>query len=269
MEKEKVEEMVQTTDVNPATEEVVEATAADIATPSGREKVVERLRTYNPEGVYEDDEAIYGGIGSMLDENDTKMNEMNGKMNELAEVFKKSPQTASFFIDMMEGKGLYESLGRNFGQDMLSAMEGDEEARAEFDKGLAEWQAAADEREKRNSTFKSNSDKSMSDYEAWLADEGYSAEDRAELEADIMNISNAMGEGNFMDFVKALSRSRRYDRDVENARSEGEVRGRNARIAEERTLPKEGDGLPSMQGLGRPEPKVKEQPQNGWSWDRK
>lgn len=267
MEKEKVEEMVQTTDVNPVTEEVVEATAADIATPSGREKVVERLRTYNPEGVYEDDEAIYGGIGSMLEENETKMNEMNGKMNELAEVFKRSPQTASFFIDMMEGKGLYESLGRNFGQDMLSAMEGDEEARAEFDKGLAEWQAAADEREKRNSTFKSNSDKSMSDYEAWLADEGYSAEDRAELEADIMNISNAMGEGNFMDFVKALSRSRRYDRDVENARSEGEVRGRNARIAEERTLPKEGDGLPNMQGAARPDVQVKKPAESsGWKW---
>ena len=270
MEKEKINEMVQTTDVNPATGEVVEATAADVTTPSGRDKVVERLRTYNPEGVYEDDEAIYGGIGSMLDENDARMSEMNGKIEDLAQVFKRSPQTASFFIDMMEGKGLYESLGRNFGQDMLDAMEGDEEARAEFDKGLAEWQAESDAREARNNTFKTNSDKSMSEYEAWLAEEGYSAEDRAELEADIMNISNAMGEGNFMDFVRALSRSRRYDRDVENARSEGEIRGRNARIAEERTLPKNGgDGLPSMQGLGRPEPKVKEQPQNGWRWDRK
>lgn len=267
MEEDKVNEMVQTTEENPATGEVVEATAADITTPTGRDKVVERLRTYNPEGVYEDDEAIYGGIGSMLDENDARMGEMKGKMDELAQVFKTSPQTASFFIDMMEGKGLYESLGRNFGQDMLKAMEGDEEARAEFDKGLAEWQAESDAREEKKNLFKANSDKSMTDYEAWLAEEGYSEEDRAELEADIMNISNAMGEGNFMDFVKALSRSRRYDRDVENARSEGEIRGRNARIAEERTLPKEGDGLPNMQGAARPDVQVKKPAESsGWKW---
>lgn len=265
MEKERIEDVVTTTEQDPATGEVTESTTTEVTAPSGREKIVERLRTYNPEGVYDEDEALYEGVGSMLDERDNSLSEMRGKMDELAGVFKRSPQTASFYLDMVDGKGLYESLGRNFGPDLIAAINGDDEARAELDRGLAEWQAAADERDARNNAFKSNSDQTMADYEAWLAEEGYSPEDRAELEAEMLAVSNAMGEGKFMDFVKSLHRSRRYDRDIENARSEGEIRGRNARIAEERTLPKEGDGLPNMQGAARPD-EIARKP-NKWSED--
>ncbi|MBP3350765.1 MAG: hypothetical protein J6L03_09115 [Bacteroidaceae bacterium] len=263
MEKEKIEDVVTTTEQDPATGEVTESTTTEVTAPSGREKIVERLRTYNPEGVYDEDEALYEGVGSMLDERDNSLSEMRGKIDEFAGVLKRNPQTASFYLDMAEGKGLYESLGRNFGPDLMAAINGDDEARAELDRGLAEWQAAADERDARNNTFKTNSNQTMADYEAWLAEEGYSPEDRAELEAEMLAVSNAMGEGKFMDFVKSLHRSRRYDRDIENARSEGEIRGRNARIAEERTLPKEGDGLPNMQGAARPE-EIERKP-NKWS----
>ena len=253
MEKKEIEDVVTTTEQDPVTGEVTEETTAEVTTPSGRDKLVERLRSYNPEGVYDEDEALYEGVGSMLDDRDNSLSEMRGKMDELAGVFKRSPQVASFFVDMVDGKGIYESLSRNFGPDLMAAIEGDDEVRAEYDNGLAEWQAAADERDARNSTFKTNSDQTMADYEAWLAEEGYTPEERAELEAEMVAISNAMGEGKFMDFVRALNRSRRYDRDIENARSEGEIRGRNARIAEERTLPKEGDGLPNMRGAARPD----------------
>lgn len=253
MEQKKIEDVVTTTEQDPVTGEVAETTTAEVTTPSGRDKLVERLRTYNPEGVYDEDEALYEGVGSMLDERDNSLSEMRGKMDELAGVFKRSPQTASFYLDMAEGKGLYESLGRNFGPDLMAVINGDDEARAELDRGLAEWQAAADERELRNNTLKANRDQTIADYEAWLAEEGYTPEERAELEAEMLAVGNAMDEGRFMDFVRALNRSRRYDRDIENARSEGEIRGRNARIAEERTLPKEGDGLPNMQGAARPD----------------
>ena len=267
MEKERIEDVVTTTEQDPATGEVAETTTAEVATPSGRDKLVERLRTYNPEGVYDEDEALYEGVGSMLDERDNSLSEMRGKMDEIAGVFKRSPQTASFYLDMAEGKGFYESLGRNFGPDLMAVINGDDEARAELERGLAEWQAAADERDARNNTFKTNSNQTMADYEAWLAEEGYTPEERAELEAEMMAISNAMGEGKFMDFVRALNRSRKYDRDIENARSEGEIRGRNARIAEERTLPKEGDGLPNMQGAARPDVPVKKTAESsGWKW---
>lgn len=267
MEQKKIEDVVTTTEQDPVTGEVAETTTAEVTTPSGRDKLVERLRTYNPEGVYDEDEALYEGVGSMLDERDNSLSEMRGKIDELAGVFKRSPQVASFFVDMVDGKGIYESLSRNFGPDLMAAIEGDDEARTEYDNGLAEWQAAAEEREARNNTFKTNSDQTMADYEAWLAEEGYTPEERAELEAEMLAISNAMGEGKFMDFVRALNRSRRYDRDIENARSEGEIRGRNARIAEERTLPKEGDGLPNMQGVARPDVPVKKTAESsGWKW---
>lgn len=268
MEREKIEDVVTTTEQDPATGEVTEATTAEVTTPSGRDKLVERLRTYNPEGAYDEDEALYDGVGSMLDEREASLSEMRGKMDELAQVFKRSPQVASFFVDLIDGAGIYESLSRNFGPDLMAAINGDDEVRASYDNGLAEWQAAADEREARNNTFKTNSDQTMAEYEAWLAEEGYTPEDRAELEAEMMAVSNAMGEGKFMDFVRALNRSRRYDRDIENARSEGEIRGRNARIAEERTLPTEGDGLPNMQGAARPDevPLREEMKQNGWKW---
>lgn len=267
MEKEKIEDVVTTTEGGPATGEVTEATTAEVRTPSGRDRLVERLHTYNPEGVYDDDEALYEGIGSMLDNGEKSLSEMRGKLDEIAGVFRRNPQTASFYLDMAEGKGFYESLGRNFGPDLMAVINGDDEARAELERGLAEWQAAADEREKRNNTLKANRDQTMADYEAWLAEEGYTPEERAELEAEMLAVGNAMDEGRFMDFVRALNRSRRYERDIENARSEGEIRGRNARIAEERTLPKESDGLPNMQGTARPDVPVKKNAESsGWKW---
>ncbi|MBQ2979869.1 MAG: hypothetical protein IJE18_07155 [Bacteroidaceae bacterium] len=238
-------------------ENITEMPPAEESVPvevSSRDRIVERLRANNPEGVYDTDDALYAGVEGMMTERDSERETMNGKLNELSEVFKRSPQAASFFIDMMEGKGLYESLGRNFGDDLMTAINGDDAVRAEFDKGLAEWQNEATARREREEAFKSNSDAAMSEYEAWLAEQGYSPEDREELERDILAVSEAMNGGKFMDFIKALHRSRRYDSDIENARAEGEIRGRNARIAEERTLPKSGgDGLPSMQGLSRPD----------------
>ncbi|MBR5003649.1 MAG: hypothetical protein IKY13_09115, partial [Bacteroidaceae bacterium] len=62
MEQEKIEDVVTTTEQNPVTGEVTEETTAEVTTPSGRDKLVERLQIYNPEGVYDEDEALYEGV---------------------------------------------------------------------------------------------------------------------------------------------------------------------------------------------------------------
>ena len=244
---------------------VVESTEEVTTTPTGRERVVERLKAYNPDGVYDSDDALYEGVGGVMDERD-RMQENNRK---LSEVFRSNPQVASFFIDMMNGVGFYEALGRNFGDDLQVIMNGDEAVRKAYDEGLKEWRSREEERTKRESLIKSNGEADMVEYAKWLEDEGYSPEDRAAFEEELLSMSNAMGEGKFMDFVKMLHRNRRYDADIEAARAEGEIRGRNARIAEERTLPRSnGDGLPSMQDMGRADEGVTAAgaQDNRWSW---
>ena len=244
---------------------VVESAEEVTTTPTGRERVVERLQAYNPDGVYDSDDALYEDIMKIMDEHD-RMQDNNRK---LSEVFRNNPQSASFFIDLMNGEGAYQSLGRHFGDDLRVIIDGDEAERKAYDEGLKEWRSREDERRGRESLIKSNGDADMAEYAKWLEDEGYSPEDKASLEEEILSMSNAMGEGKFMDFVKMLHRHRRYDADIEAARAEGEIRGRNARIAEERTLPRSnGDGLPSMQDMGRADEGVTAtgRQNNGWNW---
>lgn len=226
-----------------------EETTMVTTTPSGREVIRERLRGYNPEGVYEEDDDFYGGVGAALDERD-KIMEGNSK---LADVFRNNPQTASFFLDVMNGKGIYESLARNYGEDLLTAIQDGGEAAAEFDAGLAEWRKNRETEAGREAEMRSNLDAFAKEFDAWLADEGYSEEERESLQEDMKRIAEGMSKGNHMDYARAIARSRRYDSDVEAARAEGEIRGRNARIAEERTFPKRGgDGLPMMGDDSRP-----------------
>lgn len=243
------------------------ATEVAATTPSGRDLLVERLQSYNPGVSYEDDESLYNGMLEMLDSKDNEVSRSREKMAELADVFGRSPQAAAFFVDLMEGKGIYESLGRNFGEDFTAAME-DAESAAEYDRGLSEWRERSEELRQREEAMRANLEAAKTEYEQFLADNGYSDEERALLEEDMMNGSRAMGEGRYMDYVRALHRSRRYDQDVENARSEGEVRGRNARIAEERSMPtRGGDGLPSMQGMARADEGAVRKPDSRWSED--
>ncbi len=246
--------------VDPATIASVESATAVESTPGGRELLVERMRGYNPDGAYDTDDDLYTGIGQLLDERDG----MVASSEKLAKIFKENPQTASFFIDMTEGKGLYESLARNFGDDLLSIINGDETAAAELDAGLAEWRKQAGEREAREAEMQSNLDKFREEYRAWAEEQGYSDEELAEMEDEMIRIADAMSRGNHLDFVKAMHRSRRYDADIESARAEGEIRGRNAHIAEERSMPRRGgDGLPSMQNMARPDEPVR--PTSKWS----
>ncbi len=244
------------------------------ATPTGRSAILERLKSYNPEGIYDTDDDMYGALTGYLEDADRRMEEMNGKMNELADIFRQSPQVASFFIDLIEGKengevNLYRALARNFGADLNAVLSSGGAEAAAYDEGLAENEARNSERRKREEEFRSNADAAMAEYEQWLSEEGMTPEDRAAFEEDLVSLSNDMGAGKFMRLAKALNRARRYDNDVESARAEGEIRGRNSRIAEERTLPRNGgDGLPNMeQGMGRSaETASGNRRDPGWEW---
>lgn len=267
MEEERVEEMPldqeTTTASAPESGETIEEETTVTRTPQGREIIRERLRGYNPEGEYEEDEAFYGGVSSALDDRDRLM-ESN---RQLAEVFQRSPQTASFFIDMMDGKGLYESLARNFGDDLKLAIEGGDEVAGEYDRGLEEWRQKRDARAKEEEELRANLETFSSEFDAWLSENGYSEEERASLNEEMQRIAEAMSRGNHMDFARAIDRARRYDADIESARAEGEIRGRNARIAEERSMPtRRGDGLPMTPNSTRADERIAVQDNNGWSW---
>lgn len=263
-EDEKITEEVTTTAADETVAGVEDATAVETA-PDGRTVLTERLRRYNPEGVYDTDEDFYNGMGSALDERD-KIVESNQR---LAQLFMENPQVANFFIDLTEGKGIYSALANNFGDDLMAAIQEGGDAAAEYDAALAERHKAEAKEREMQEEFKKNAGVFKSDFDSWLAEEGYSDEERAEMEQELMRIAEQMSRGNHMDFVKAMHRSRRYDSDIEAARAEGEIRGRNARIAEERTLPKRGDGLPIGPDASRPDEAIeREVKRNEWDWDR-
>lgn len=261
----KEEEMKQEDLENPG----VATDAVAQETPPGKKELLrERLTSKYPDGVYDDDEALYAGVLEEWDREDAEVADTRNKMQELSNLFRQSPEVASFFIDMMNGMGLYEALGRNFGANLIEMLGSNGAEAREYDKGMREWQADADARAERERVYGENVAAFQTEFDAWLEDQGYSDEEREALTEEAVRIGNAMSEGKFMDFMRSLDRSKRYDADIEAARAEGEIRGRNARIAEERTLPRsKGDGLPAMRGMSRPEGEVTPRKKNnGWEW---
>lgn len=240
--------------------------------PTGREAITSRLREYNPELSLESDDEIYAGLDGYLTERDKSYESLNGKMKELADIFNEYPQVASFFLDLVDGRdsgeaNFYRALARNFGGDLQAVLDSKGAEAAAYDEGMQEYGRRDAERKRKAEEFKHNADAAMQEYEQWLADEGITDADRQEFENSLVSLSEELGAGKFMGLAKALMRSRRYDSDLEAARAEGEIRGRNARIAEQRTLPQNGDGIPSPeQGGSRREAFRREGKETGWRW---
>lgn len=229
------------------------------AKPSGRDRILERFKKSHPDYSYKEEDGENGldGLFGIIaddfdkrDEEDNKRKERDAAMNKL---FEEQPESAELFRRWAKGEGNpFDDIIDNYsdiieeGIQSPSAKERLRKAHEERSKRDADNKAADEAYEKNlTETFS----KALREF----ADEnGLSDDDAAQVFLEARDrVNNAIDGIYGKDFFQMIHDGKRYRNDVAQAREEGEVNGRNAKIkAELRKSKASRAGAPALGGAG-------------------
>lgn len=243
----------------------------------GRDKLVSRAAERWPErhfvpdvtGVSEGQQIddLDEAISDMMDEQDSRMGEMNAKLEKLQQLMYSDPQSAEFISLWLETGDPRAALVEVFG-DELSDL-GTEEGRNKFSGNLKNWRDRKAENDRLTKESDDNWNAFLEKLNTWGNSKGLDNEKKANVAGRLMDVyekglTNAYDEDDFEMAYKALS----YDQDVAVARQEGEVSGRNAKIQSQRRTRTPQEGMPpsgaGTRGMHMPAPKA---PEKKSIWD--
>lgn len=218
-------------------------------TKSRRDQLGERLKKRYPDREFADDEALFGQVNDDYDDYDNQIGQYKEREKALTDLFAKNPRSARFLTDMAKGEDPWISTVRRLGIDGITDIINNPDKQEEYaaaNKEFVERLAKDKELEKE---FYENFAESMStleriQQERQLGDETVDA--AMEL---VMRIFSEALVGKFTEeTINMALNAINHDADVQNARTEGTVAGRNAKIDEKLRKPKQGDGMPNLGG---------------------
>lgn len=227
-----------------------------------REVLVERIRTIRPDANLEEGEDAFANhILSILDEYGGKASAHDDMTQKLMTQFNRDPEEAEAFLEYLDGVPFAVAMRRHKGDEIFSVKEGDE--------GWEEYVNAGKEREAQHAknrealeTFMQNAKDSESAMEEFLAEAGLDEEGTKGFTDLVTSIINDMSAGKVSkDTLALLKRAVDYDKDVEGAREQGRVDGRNEKIEVEKKRMK-GSGLPNTSVGGNASEEVEEKKNN-------
>lgn len=236
--------------------------AAEAATEQKpRDLFYERIRTNIPEGKYdEDEEEYYRNALTAMDayEKDSKtLKDLTAKLNKRLGA---DPQEAEVMLDWLDGVDIRTAITRHMGAEALSTPEeGSEEYEA--------WSKAGEERRKeladmeaKVNEYRTNAEASAADLDALATENGWSDEEKAGVEEYVKGILEKVYSGRLdKDFYNLIQHGRNYEADIEGAREQGRVDGRNEKIeVEKKHLA--GSGLPNAKSGGNASEEVDDDP---------
>ena len=209
------------------------------------EVLVERIRTIRPDADVEGDEdAFANNILSILDEYGAKASAHDDMTQKLMTQFNRDPEEAEAFLEYLDGVPFAAAMRRHKGDEIFSMKEGDE--------GWDEYEKAGKEREAQHAKnrealemFMQNAKDSESAMAEFLEEAGLDEEGSKSFTDLVTSIINDMSSGKVSkDTLALLKRAVDYDKDLEGAREQGRVDGRNEKIEAEKKRMK-GSGLPN------------------------
>ncbi len=215
---------------------------------SNRDRYLERQKSKYPDKEFADDESLFGQINDDYDHYDSELSEYKERETALSNLFASNPHSAAFLTDWRNGEDPIVGLMRKFGDDFKAALEDPEkqEALAAANKEYAERIAKSAE---FDTQYEQNIAETIDTLNKLQEDEGLSDDDIDQAMDLLMGIAKNGILGNFsresiLMAVKAL----KYDDDMEQASSEGEIRGRNTKIEEKLFKGGKGDGTANLGG---------------------
>lgn len=240
---------------------------------SSRDRLLAQASEWYPERRFKGQIGPDGqdGQDELADAVEEKINELlagkeeNDKMlKKLVELLDSDPRAANVFLGWLETGDPISAMIEEFGDDVRNLGEED------FQKEYASWRERREANDRLTEEANENLQKTYDLLNAWGDAKGLSLEQKRDVFLRLASIAyngivNKYTEEDFDLAYRAMN----YEADVENARREGEVAGRNEKIAERRRERSAASTMPPTrpggQGAGVAERKPKPQDENIWS----
>lgn len=216
---------------------------------SKREKFGERLKKKYPDREYADDEALFGQIDDDYADYDNQLNEYKEREGRMADLFAKDPKNAQFITDMAKGNDPWIAVLERLGIDGVTDLLNDPKKQAEYAEANKKYVERLAKEKSLEEEYEKNFAESMDLLEK-IQKERQLGDETVDAAMDlVMKIANEAIVGKFTEeTVNMALNAVNHDADVQNARTEGTVAGRNAKIDEQLRKPKAGDGQPNLAG---------------------
>lgn len=231
-----------------------------------RSKVADRMKTRFPDRNYDEEgqgNDLYESVNQYMDESDQKIADYEGQIKsndewkqKFTNILKTDPKAARFFKEWAVSGNGAEAFRREYGSkawEMMNTEEGaamlaqitqeENEKQAQYDKAMEE--------------FQQNYQTSLQSLDSWGNNRGLSDDEKVSVMESIIKIIEDGETGVYPESLfEAAYKAGHYDADVESARHEGEVAGRNAKIKEGQVRRQAAQQFPpavSGQGVAVPE----------------
>ena len=221
-----------------------------------RELFAERLKGRYPDRDFTDDEAMYGQAGEDYDAYENELSGYRERESKLEELFAKDPKNAQFLADMARGEDPWLVVIERLGTDGITELLNDPEKKAAYEEANKRYAERLAKEKEIEAEYDRNMEESQRVREELDAIHGVEAVDAALGVIDQMTKDAIMGKVT-KEAVEMAMKIVNRDADLANARSEGEIAGRNAKIEERMRRQQTGDGMPQMGGATAPAPAPK------------
>lgn len=216
---------------------------------SKREILNERLKAKYPEKEYDDEEALFGQINDDYDEYDQSIKKYQDDEAKLTGIFSKYPHSARFISDMANGVNPWVAMVEQLGIEGITDIFENPEYKEELAKAQAEYQKRLSKGEELEKEYNTNLGASLEMLQKAQEEDGLTDEQIDSAIEFIMQIANDALVGKFTrESVDMALKALNHEGDMEAARAEGEVAGKNAKAMEKLRKPTRGDGVPQLAG---------------------
>lgn len=195
-----------------------------------------------------DEDSFYGRLNDNYTSNKEKMKMYEDDRQKLSDLFQSSPKSAVFMSEWANGENPVLALVKAYGQDFVDYMNDPENADA-IAEAQKEYLDKVNKGKEFDDQFSENIKESVNLIESIQEQNQLSDEEAGALFEQILSVGDDLRVGMITpEIAEMFLKANNYDNDVDEARTEGEIAGKNAKIDKVLKLKSRGDGTPSLQG---------------------
>lgn len=231
------------------------------ASEPGEAPRVSRVREFMtakfPERQWADDDEFDNALADHLSEADEKIKGNERANKTIMEVIEAYPEFAEIIEDIAGGVPVNVALARQFSPEDLAVGEGEQDYEA-YKKAAAERTKRLSDSKERTAARERNMAQSKTDVDAFFDEKGMDEAEREQFVAWVDNeiLANLLDGKVNKEILTKLYQGWKFDEAVTDARTAGEVEGRNAQIEAKRVKAAKTDGLPGGGSGIAPEPEA-------------
>ena len=214
--------------------------AAQTAQPTHRERYRSRYKEMYPEMDMEDEESFYESANANLDE----LEGYRKHNAELIATFNNNKAFASMLMAAKSGEDPFEWLAANIGAD-ISELISDPEYAKKISEAARKFNESQAKGAETNKEYEANVKATLEELQKIQQETGWDNEKCYNLASRVYDIIDQGMKGLITaETFHMVMNGMNYDSDLANARSEGEVAGRNAKSSEQLKKERKPEGIP-------------------------